>query len=241
MASTEHTTTSRRLQAAARAERARLRRELDREQRRVDRLREQLSERESALLTLRERIEALAQFSDDDVDLLPPNTSATPPPSGTDASSTALAKIVPLHGYLRGAAIRIAAVQVLINGGQASPSTIHYSHWFQLFTDAGHGIAGQDPQASFLTQIGRSPVVLRGPERGLYTLDTSAPKRLRERLHNLHQELARLHDGQQTIAEIATVASRRAELTREVVETERNLREALISLAGVAHNASEAI
>lgn len=100
-----------------------------------------------------------------------------------------------------------------------------------MYSESGHGIAGHDPQASFLTQIGRSPVVRRATERGLYALDIEAPRHLRERLHLLHQELARLHEGQQTIEEIATVATRRAELTREASDAERDLQEALTSLS----------
>jgi hypothetical protein len=134
-----------------------------------------------------------------------------------------------VHGYLRGADIRITAVRVL--AATENPATpIHYVDWYKLVVDAGYGVAGRDPLASFLTQIGRSPLVGRAGERGLYALDLDAPRRLRERLHALHHELVGLHEGQQTIDEIATVAARRADLTASVVGVERELEEALASL-----------
>jgi hypothetical protein len=64
----------------------------------------------------------------------------------------------------------------------------------------------------------------------MYALDLDVPRRLREQLHVLHQELAGLHEGQQTIEEVATVSSRRADLTSRVVKVEHELEEALASL-----------
>jgi hypothetical protein len=73
-------------------------------------------------------------------------------------------------------------------------------------------------------------VVHRAGERGLYALDLDAPRRLSERLHKLHAELVGLHQGQQTIEAIATVRSRRAELTSEYAKVERELEEAATAL-----------
>jgi hypothetical protein len=223
MAAPEHSATSRRLRAAAQAERLRLRRELDREQTRITRLHKELADREQIAGEIRERLETLAPFADEDSD---------DSLKGAEPQIEASGQVIPIRGYLKGAEIRIAAVRILA-ASRAPAQPIHYTEWFRMYTEYGNGIAGHDPQASFLTQIGRSPVTRRATERGLYMLDLEAPRRLRQRLHLLHQELARLHEGQQTIEEIATVATRRTELTREVLETERDLQETLTSLGAL--------
>jgi hypothetical protein len=79
-------------------------------------------------------------------------------------------------------------------------------------------------------RTGRSPLVARTRERGVYAIDLDTPRRLREELQHLHQELAGLHEGQQTIDEIATIAARRAELTNRALKIERDLEETVASL-----------
>ena len=44
----------------------------------------------------------------------------------------------------------------------------------------------QGPAGRFLTQISRSPVIKRGTQTGVYSLDSQAPRRLRQRLADLH-------------------------------------------------------
>jgi hypothetical protein len=227
MATPEPTAASRRLRGAARAERTRLRRELERFERRIARLREELGEFEQGASALRQQLALLAQVAHDEEE-----DSAFPPERGhlrAIKPTTGRPELIPPNGYLRGADIRIAAVRVL--AAAENPAVpVHYSDWYRLLVDAGYGVAGRDPLASFLTQLGRSPLVHRAGERGLYALDIGVLSRLRGRLHALHRELASLHEGQQTIDEVATVADRRAELTAEVIKVERELAEALESL-----------
>ena len=226
MATPEHSPPSRRLRSAARAERARLRRDLERRELRIARLGQELAEHEKAASDIRGRLDALAPFTDSDE---PVTLSPEDPPLRAVVPKTGAGDVIPLDSYLRGSDIRIAAVRVLA-ATEAPTKPIHYTDWFRLFCEAGYGIVGQDPQASFLTQIGRSPLISRAEERGTYALDIDAPRRIRERLHLLHTELVGLHEGQQTIEEIATVAGRREELTAEVVKAESDLNEALASL-----------
>jgi len=105
---------------------------------------------------------------------------------------------------LRGAAIRRAAIEVL-RGLPAEP--IHYRAWFEATRDAGHRIAGKDPLAVFLTQISRSPLVVRAEQPGCYRLDRDAPARLRDRLARLHARLAEQSadraERERIVAEIA--------------------------------------
>jgi hypothetical protein len=91
---------------------------------------------------------------------------------------------------LKGAAIRSAAIAVLLARPTGAETPIHYKEWFRALEEAGHRVAGKDPLAVFLTQISRSPVVRRTPESGIYELDLEAPANLRSRLDRLHARLA---------------------------------------------------
>lgn len=221
---TPESTPSRRLINAARAERSRLHRSLDRLDERARRLRDELAEVERAASEVRARLSVLAQVAhDDELD------SALTRAHLRAVSESPTQEHRATRGYLKGAEIRIEAVRILAS--QPNPTRpINYNEWYELVTAAGYGVSGADPKASFLTQVGRSPLVQRTSDRGIYVLDLEVPRRLRHRLHQLHAELAALHEGQQTIDEIATVGARRAELTSEVVRVERALEEALASL-----------
>jgi hypothetical protein len=143
------------------------------------------------------------------------------------ASDTEEASLTEDH--LRGAEIRRVAVRVLAaNKGPNRP--IHYTHWLELVRKAGFAISGQDPAATFLTQINRSALVVRGDEPGVYMVDADAPNRLRARLKELHSEVLALNDGQQTLEAVVSTRQRREELVGEITRVERKLEEALAVL-----------
>lgn len=75
-----------------------------------------------------------------------------------------------MHGELRGRKLQEIAVDLLRQ--KREPGTvIHYKEWFELLGEAGLSVAGKDPLASFLTQIGRAPAVESvRPRSGLYRL-----------------------------------------------------------------------
>lgn len=185
------------------------------------RLRDSLDEAEARRAALDERIEVLAKIVTGQEGLggRPANHENNVVPFPDPLAE-------PAHGYLRGYEIREAAVRVLRRAQPAS-IPIHYSDWFGLVREAGYGVAGRDPLATFLTQLGRSPVVLRADEPGTYVLDEEAPRVLREQLDGLNQELLALHNGQQTIEEIASSRERRSELVTRISRIERALEEAL--------------
>jgi hypothetical protein len=101
-----------------------------------------------------------------------------------------------------------------------------------LFRREGFLPAGKDPVATFLTQVGRSPVVLRTSAAGTYQLDFSFPSRARERLKELGAELAAAQalPLNADVDDIGAARARRAQLTSEIQGTERALEEALRSL-----------
>jgi hypothetical protein len=125
---------------------------------------------------------------------------------------------------LRGARIREAAVRVLAANAPAE-APVHYRDWFELLTAQGFMPAGKDPLATFLTQIGRSPLVQRTTSQGMYVLDLKFPQRARERIARLSPNA--------TVEEIAAARERRAQLTAELQETERHLEEALRALGDI--------
>jgi hypothetical protein len=222
MATPEPIAASTRLVSAAVAERRRLARELARVDDRVGGLRHQLAQLDGHAEELRRRIALLDQLADD------PDTA--PLLEVEDVGTTEAAVAAPVLGYLRGARIRTAAVRLLA-ASESPCEPIHYSRWYELLRGAGYGISGQDPQATFLTQINRSPVVVRTGEPGTYALDLDAPARLSERLLSLHHELARLHAGQQTLEGFTTMRERRADLSSEYDKIERELAEAIETLS----------
>ncbi len=127
---------------------------------------------------------------------------------------------------LRGAAIREAAVSVVARSDEPDRPR-HYTEWFEAFLAAGFGISGRDPLATFLTQLGRSPVVRRDAEPGVYRLHLGAVSELEGELMRLNGDLSRLQHGQQTIEEITSVQEERDRVTREIDRVARALREAI--------------
>ncbi len=221
MAAPERVEHSRRLVRAARAERERLARDLEQAERLAERLRASLAEAEDRAEALRRRVDLLTELGDAEAPAGEPGRDniLTFPDTGGE----------PPHGYLRGREIRIAAVR-LLSPANDPPGAIHYAHWFELLGEAGYGIRGRDPLATFLTQIRRSPVVVWADAPGTYRLDLDAPDELRGRLEELNDELLALHNGQQTIESITSARERRSELTATISRVERALEEAIESL-----------
>jgi hypothetical protein len=217
---------SRRLVKAAHAEQARLERDLRRETENVVRLRSSLAETEQRVEQIRQRLDLLAALTEGE-------ESLAAEPSVDNVVAFPEAGVEPPSGYLRGQAIRRVAARLLIEQG-VGDRPIHYAEWFSLLQEAGYGISARDPLATFLTQVGRSPVVTKGGTAGLYLLDLNAAERLRVQLEELNVELLALHRGQQTIAEIADVRSRRGELVAAISRVERALEEAIETLASAA-------
>jgi hypothetical protein len=216
MATPEPVAPSRRLARAAAAERARLESELVTAEQEAAGLRKRIEHTEQQASTIRQRLQLLDQLGATDAKV--PSRAARPrlvPP-----------ETEPANGWLRGAAIRQAAVRILA-ASHNPHREIHYMNWLEQLYEAGYAIPGRDPAATFLTQLGRSPVVVRADHPGTYLLDPSSSVRLRERLMALNEELLALHHGQQTIEQIASARDRRTELVAEIDRVERNLEEAL--------------
>lgn len=216
---------SRRLQSAASAERERLSRELGRLDERVAALQRELDELDAKRSALRDQLSLLARFAGPEDSAFP--LARTPgkvahlqPVRDEDAPGKAVV-----------AGSRIREVAVLLLASSPNPRRpIHYQQWYELFRQAGYRIEAQDPAATFLTQVSRSPVVRRAGAPGVYALDFDAPTLLRDRLRRLETELARSTVSGESADELGRARERRAKLITEARLTERHLEEALRSL-----------
>jgi len=218
---------SRRMQSAAAAERVRIERALARLDSRRTTLARELAALDDGRAELQDQLRALNrlahEFADDAKPKTRPRLSVVPETANGSSNSES--------AVLRGARIRETAVRVLA-GTPDAQGPVHYRTWFELFTRHGFMPAGKDPLATFLTQIGRSPVVERTSGAGTYQLDFAFPRRARSRLTELRSEL---HEQQALapdagVEDLAAARERRVRLTTELAATERALEEALRSL-----------
>ena len=222
MTAIEPAPVSNRLLAAAEAERKRLQRKGEQLKQRRAFLARELASVGEAIDDVERRLALVNELAGP----AKPNGASEDRP----ADETAGGGEPPRHGYLRGAEIRKAAVSVLAASTEVE-QPLHYTRWYQLVVEAGFGVAGRDPVAAFLTQVARSPVVTKREEPGTYALDLGAVDQIQARRRALQQELLALHQGQQTIDEIATVRERREDVTNQLAQVERALEEAIESLA----------
>jgi hypothetical protein len=130
---------------------------------------------------------------------------------------------------LRGPAIRQIAVAVILSD-PAQPRVLHYRDWFKLLEHNGYAVEGKDPLAVFLTQISRSPVVHRGTQSGIYEIRLDAADRLRGELVSRQRELRALTSAADGTTDLGDIRARRMSLTRHVNKLEKALEEARTAL-----------
>jgi hypothetical protein len=221
-------TPSRRMQAAAAAERERVERELARLGVREDELAAELAAVQASRAELEHQRHVLSHFTHGH------DATGTPGRVGRRLRALPDARSTTANGMtmLRGARIRETAVRVLADKTEPD-APVHYRDWFELLTAQGFMPTGKDPLATFLTQVGRSPVVRRTTTSGVYVLDLEFPERARERLTELAAAQSQTQElpAHATVEEIAAARERRAALSAEILDTERQLEEALRSLA----------
>jgi hypothetical protein len=101
---------------------------------------------------------------------------------------------------------------------------VHWSVWREWLREAGFDAAGKKPEATFLTQLARSPLVRRGERDGIYVLDVELFSRARDELGRLHDQLSQLPPPEQ-LALMGDVRARRHDLQNEVARVERAVEE----------------
>jgi len=201
------------LRRAAQRERERLERARSRIHAKRETLREELARLDTELDALKNRERLLGELVDE-------------PQSAQCRAGDSDAPIASPSTVLKGAAIRERAAQryYLTHG---AGKALHYRHWFELLIAEGAEIAGKDPVATFLTNLNRSPVVMRGPEPATYAIDAEAPARLRA---ELAERQAELRDLTEVIARQVTptkdLRDHRARLTSDIRRLEGSIGEA---------------
>jgi hypothetical protein len=231
-------TPSARLVRAAAAERADLRRHRERLLGAREELRSELARIEASLRELDERDALLDRLAGP----AEPVAAVTEPRAAGPAEPVRDPRAVAerrQHAALRGPAIRRAAVEVLL-AHPDRPQALHYRAWFDALAAAGYEVAGKDPLAVFLTQLGRSPVVRRGTQSGVYELDPAAPRRLRQELDALHTELRGIAAAPTATADLTEIRGRRAALTAQITQVEKALEEAEAVLGRAAAGSAPA-
>jgi hypothetical protein len=144
-------------------------------------------------------------------------------------------------GALSGAAIRTLAVPLLLREQGTAP--IHYRAWLDLLTREGYAVAGKRPEAVFLNQVVRSPLVRATTKAGYYEIDLDVIDLLRAKLRTQKLDLAEFMRGAPTeIGELFDQhRERQRELNTAIARTERELDEAVSAAeAGRASEISKA-
>lgn len=131
---------------------------------------------------------------------------------------------------LKGAGIRTLAVPLLLREQGTAP--IHYREWLGLVTREGYEVAGKRPDAVFLNQVVRSPLVRATTQAGYYEIDLGTVDQLRERLRRQQAELVELmaRGPAGTGEEFDRRKERQRELGTAIARTERELDEAVAAI-----------
>jgi len=153
---------------------------MNKELERLAKTRDKLSSRRSALVEELREIEAglgTLEFQEERLRA-----------AGAGASDE-VPSIHPRSGnVIKGAEIReTAARKVFLTHGAGR--ALHYRRWLTLLLEDGYEIAGQDPAATFLTNLSRSPVIRRAGQPGEYEIDPDALERLQASLGEVEAEL----------------------------------------------------
>jgi hypothetical protein len=214
--SRERTQPSRRLIAAAAAERAEIHKQRDALIARRGELHERIADVNAALADLDERAELIDRLAG-----VAETVSPKPRPDQDGARTDKIA--------LSGPAIRRAAASVLLSDPRALRA-LHYRDWFALLEQHGYTVAGKDPVAVFLTQLSRSPVIQRGTQSGIYEIQLDAADRLRTQLANRQRELRALTSENASTSDLTSIRTQRTALTREIDKLEKAFVEAQSTL-----------
>lgn len=212
--------TSQRFSRAARAERDRLARKQAQLKARRQSMQEKVNELDSELEAVSDQIRLIEAVAE---------------PSAEHAQVAEISRHSGESVLLTGAAIRDHAVPLLLKDRGGNP--VHYREWLELLEQQGYQVAGKRPDAVFLNQVTRSPVVRATTQSGYYVLDLDAVEKLRRAVAELVSELAQLSEKPPTGFEFEQRRERQRELSRDISKAERMLEEATEALASLGEEA----
>jgi hypothetical protein len=205
---------SQRFTKAARAERDRLARRRSRLSRRREDLQGKIDLLDEELEAVDQEISSLERFA------LTSNNELAELGAGDEDGSQ----------LLSGSAIRTLAVPLLLREQGTAP--IHYRAWLDLLARHGYAVAGKRPDAVFLNQVVRSPLVRATTKSGYYEVDPGVGDRLHEQLREQQYELAEFM--RQAPIKVGEAFDRHRErqraLNTAIARTERELDEAVSAI-----------
>jgi hypothetical protein len=195
------------------------------ERSRLSQKRTKLSKRREDLQEKLDALDAELEAVDQEIVVLDGLTSG-----GRAGATLELASGSERTDVLKGAAIRELAVPLLMQMQGSAP--IHYRAWLGLLEDQGYQVAGKRPDAVFLAQVARSPLVRASTQSGYYQLDPNAPDQLRKRLQHQQADLGRLlAEVPNDTDAIARHRQQQRDLKAAIAKTERELDEAMKAVA----------
>lgn len=195
--------------------------------------RDRLVKRRSQLFSRREDLQAKVDALDEELEAVDSEITVLENFATRGEKSGELAGIraVPEEdgNLISGRQIRTLAVPLLMRERRNAP--IHYREWFSLLTNQGYRVAGKRPDAVFLNQVSRSPLVRATTTSGYYELDLGAADTLREVLRSQQAELAGLIGEIPTdVADFERHRQRQRQLSTAIARTERELDEVMGAL-----------
>jgi hypothetical protein len=133
------------------------------------------------------------------------------------------------HVALAGSELREAIARIALRRN-AQGQEVHWRTWFGWLRDDGLDAAGKRAEATFQTQLARSPLVRRTQRDGVYVLDIALLEQHRDDVIALHRRLEELPPPGQ-LALMGDVRAQRRALQQEIARAERALEEAWRTLA----------
>jgi hypothetical protein len=124
---------------------------------------------------------------------------------------------------LAGAKLREMIARVALRQ-RAVGRSAHWSEWHAWLRDAGFEAAGKKPEATFQTQLTRSPLVRRAAHEGIYVLDLDRFQAERALLNRLHHQLSQLPPPDQ-LALLGDHREQRRQIQNDIARAERAIEE----------------
>lgn len=195
--------------------------------------RDRLVRRRSQILKKRQALQAKVDQLDQELEAVDGEIGTLESLAFPDGKPSGISLVEPAESdasRLQGASIRTLAVPLLLREQGTAP--IHYREWLALLTREGYAVAGKRPDAVFLNQVVRSPLVRATTQAGFYEVDLGAVEQLREKLRRQQSELVELMGNPP--AEVGEAfdrhKERQRELNTEIARTERELAEAVAAI-----------
>jgi hypothetical protein len=116
----------------------------------------------------------------------------------------------------------MATIVALRRAAHATP--VHWRTWLGWLRQEGFDAAGKKAEATFLTQLARSPLVRRTQQDGVYLLDVNLFESQRDTLRRLHEQLSRMPPPEQ-LTMMGDAREQRRVLQGEIARLERSVEE----------------